>query len=1021
MECFSVYSLLTEVILMFNLFAFSDEDIDNELVLTLKLLDQILASSLANKYNQAVFLENYEDVIDFCLQVGGNAKLKDFVREASFGLLSNLIEQWPLGLVENDTIAAKLVTIIDASFKLCADPSDRSLNPHEFSSQNIATQLLDVLTSNLKNSSKANPAQLIAEKAKSILNDANSSEDDKKAASVALAVLPEANTAYSKSILSEILPLLIKSVGDKSNVVRAAAFLSLAEYIEHLQPEIGHYTDNIVNLIISAISNKEEDALVQAKAAIPLIQITGHIEAKSVENAQDNNNLINQIINLVQTQRKIANPNANIIDLLESLLLALQKFAGNKQGFPAYQEKIFTLVLEILNDSTAPAEARAAAAATIGEIAEKQGKTAINSVLKQVAPAFLAATTVKENYAVKAAVYAAWSSIADALGGEIKPFVKEFILANLTEILDSQYPVEEPEKKDKKGKAKVVLEGDGDEEEEEEEEEDEEDDEDEEYDPDEEGANLNETKLEVQQNALSAYQSLITALGPEFIDYNNEFFGKIFDGAGEYTEENKQVVAQILSSFTRLYPVQKVENSNAAKTNPVERDRNKPWTAGENLALPAPALELFGKAKQVLLSFIHYGAEPDTVITSLDALTALTLTYGQIITQDDKNTEKTAVNLISKILKDKASCQSDFEPDLFGFGGDEEDEEDEENEEEEEEEEEGEEEDEEGGKGEKESKHVHSDACEHSDQDDLDSLKTSALDLLCALARVRGAAFSEQFKSIYPTLLKSTKTEDLFGYTFGCFPDFQDCLGSASFTDYAKEILPQAIKRLHGLQNAAMGRNISYAVGAILLKGGSELAEFFDSAAANLIEFTKEVQSQVAVASAREEKAQAESKASYEAPESYTDLLAALDNSVSAIGKLLMVSADKLKEDKRDEAVKLFFSNLPLKSDFDESNYAYSAAIKLISAQPSLVQPYAKGLTNIFYTLLQAPNVEEKEAQSSNSPRKNEFRLTEKLRGFLVKGTQGLLSSELLKPEAESAINEWPAEKKEKFQSQVKA
>ena len=113
----------------------------------LRLLDALIMTSVfTSEYGAKQFQPHYQPIVDFMLTLILSLQRTDFLREAAAGVLTNLVEGHSAPLIELGLVD-KVVT---ACYTLCADSKDEQLDPTSFSSQNIGTSLLDVLTMNVK-------------------------------------------------------------------------------------------------------------------------------------------------------------------------------------------------------------------------------------------------------------------------------------------------------------------------------------------------------------------------------------------------------------------------------------------------------------------------------------------------------------------------------------------------------------------------------------------------------------------------------------------------------------------------------------------------------------------------------------------------------------------------------------------------------------------------------------------------------------------------------------------------------
>ncbi|XP_035916809.1 importin-4-like [Anopheles stephensi] len=187
-------------------------------------------------------------LIDFCLQLAGNAQLEDSVRVKTITFIG-----WLVRLKKKMIIKQKLVEpIVNALFALMSvapeveDEDEEYFGSNEVSTPSTcATQSLDVLALHI-------PPKQLFPPLMALLEPALAGHDPlpKKAAYLSIAVIAE---GCSEHICSKYLRVLVdvikRGITDENVMIRNAALFALGQFSEHLQPEISQHADEILPIL----------------------------------------------------------------------------------------------------------------------------------------------------------------------------------------------------------------------------------------------------------------------------------------------------------------------------------------------------------------------------------------------------------------------------------------------------------------------------------------------------------------------------------------------------------------------------------------------------------------------------------------------------------------------------------------------------------------------------------------------------------------------------------------------------
>ena len=735
----------------------------------------------------------------------------------------------------------------------------------------------------------------------------------------------------------------------------------------------------LLTQILSVLKSSEETMLVKVKAAIPLIQlcINVSIDQLTKEAVEDDKSLVNILLSLIpsilENKEEITKEES---ELVESLGIAIRSIVSSQpKAYLPFAEKTFKTLFTLAKRGKSEEDyaIRASAIFCIGELITATGKSGLPPNLMNDFSEILFESLEIEDHALRAAALATWSQVAPVLGSDSLQYLEKLV-PFICRALAADYGQDEEEEPEEEEEDEEVKEED-------------------------------ENVQEERKFALECYRSFVEATGPAFLRYQDRCFEVVFDNAREYSDEIKVSVATLLGSFTHLYPL----------------PANTKWTPGANLEFTPAQKKLFSSITQILFFFIHYSQDQYVVAESLNTFTEILKIYGQGVFEEDEQTSKTIMSLLTKLLNGKAACQTEGED----FGDEEEEAGAEEEEEEEEEEEDGEDEENEDGKkkkkgGEKDGEHVHGEGCAHDEEEEeeeddegIDQISMATLDLLTQYARVRGAAFTPQLTTLFPTLLKSFKDEELGGYSFGCFADIVSTVGPTSYTLLPK-VFPLLIKTANKyIDNLSMFRNSAYAMGLLAQSVGAateESKQFMLQARESLLKAVeklkvkKEEQEKKKAESEEKKEEKLEEKTSDEEKSPQSELQGCIDNVISAIGKII-VAGESTAEVKVEELVPIFVNGLPLTDDLEEGSLSYSNLFVMLqsfpTSHPNVIEPQFVKLINVLAEVLSQQGEE----------------IPDDMKPIAATCVEHLKKQETVQKE----IASWSEEKRSKFEADLKA
>ncbi|XP_046867520.1 importin-4-like [Drosophila willistoni] len=197
------------------------------------------------EYVPKLFNNNIKPLMEFCLTTANNKQIEDAIRIQVVILIGCIVR-----LKKKDIAKQKLLEpILQVIFEMmcCETDSDdaEELSTDGNGPVTAATQTLDLLALNMSTEKLIPPLLLLLELALQ-----NADPYRRRAAFLCMAVIADgcAETICRKYL--EIMLNIIKSgIADQALVVRKAAFFTLGQFSEHLQPEISKFAPQILPVL----------------------------------------------------------------------------------------------------------------------------------------------------------------------------------------------------------------------------------------------------------------------------------------------------------------------------------------------------------------------------------------------------------------------------------------------------------------------------------------------------------------------------------------------------------------------------------------------------------------------------------------------------------------------------------------------------------------------------------------------------------------------------------------------------
>ena len=1039
------------------------QDSEQEALMTMKLIDVQLTALVnggddgegddedaAKGHARRIVTSHVKDVFNALVTVGLNRNRADEMRQAAFSVISNTIEADGVlfspraeaaaekeeeGALSEADKTALLAKLLDAVYALCAEEGEMTVEATDFTAEQLGTTLLDTLVTSI--TPTAHTAQLVYNRSQSLLASQQTPTNQQAAALLTLAVLPSTAPTWCSERLTELTALVQPAVDSTTTSVRAAAFVTIGELLEHVPAAYERHAEEWSDKILTALKDEKEPLPLKLKACLPLIQLAAHEPAEhegeeSKEAAEKRTaivaRIVPEVLTLLTAQSGVVSDENKTADQgevkrkwqLVTLLAATLEGAveSSSASLSASLPRIVSTLLPFWVDSKADESeswpARAKITAVVAAVASDEANRAvIEPHMQQLLNGLKGNATVKD-YVVRAATFEAWVAVLPAAREEVKEAVDD-IVESVARVMDVEYTLSEKKKGKRGGRGQ---EGDEDEEDEDEEGEEDDDDEDE----------MNEEQAEEEQDidnersaAFNLLQHLITQLGNEFLPHFSPAWEVILDNATEY---NGNVQEQLIDTITLLPalfsppqpPSSTAVDSCCAPALPVAVK----YQPGVTVQPSAEAVPVLQSARKLLFQLMLFSHEPLVVSHCFEALSALLQTYGQWLLMEDNKALAALLKHVKKVLKGDAICQQGFGEALPAFLRDRVEERGEEGEDEEAEgngqAEEPVVEDEEAGEAEEEAEGENGAEGEEDDEDDANNvLLEKAVDCLSTVAKVRGAAFDSLFSSLYPYILRAAP-ESSNGYVYGCLADLTAPLAVAARPSWVDTIVPRLLsvidKQLARKSNKgkfAALRNISYASGTIIFNGQQALKDYRQQVAGKY----------AAIITAANDRAKALTDAAKtdSTAEELSDVYGCRDNAASALGKVLLIGAEQVKE-QLSTLIPAFLSAIPLREDSAEQSTVYSALVKLATTYTDTlkaeVTPHLPAIARALKTVVVQPVAEEGAGVCSAS---GELCVPRKVAEFVTKAAVTFYTNHAA--EKEGWESEWSAEERELFNKRI--
>ena len=251
---------------------------------------------------------------------------------------------------------------------------------------------------------------------------------------------------------------------------------------------------------------------------------------------------------------------------------------------------------------------------------------------------------------------------------------------------------------------------------------------------------------------------------------------------------------------------------------------------------------------------------------------------------------------------------------------------------------------------------------------------------------------------------------------YGCFADLTAPLAVAGRPSWVDTIVPKLLSvmdkqlaRKSWKGKFAALRNVSYASGTVIFNGKEALKDYRQQAASKYAAIITAANERAATLTAA---AKSDSTA-----EELSDVYGCRDNAASALGKVLLVGADQVK-DQLSTLLPAFLAAIPLREDSAEQSTVYSALVKLATTYTETlkaeVAPYLGGVAEALKAVVVQPVAEEGAGVCSAS---GELCVPRKVADFVTKAAATFYGNHTA--ERSGWESGWSGEEKELFNKRI--
>ncbi|KOC63425.1 Importin-4 [Habropoda laboriosa] len=600
---------------------------ENKAIECFELLDELCENATA------VIAPHVKPLVSMCLAIAGNKSLDDALRVKAFGFIG-----WLARTKKKAIIKHKLVEpIIDMLFNLMSTRPEDDNDEVYFSGDNedntpvtCATQTLDLLALHLP------PEKLIPRLLQYIEPSLQGTDIyAKKASFLAMAVLAEGCSEYIRAkYLESFLRCTCQGITDSIPVVRNAALFALGQFSEHLQPDISHYSSELLPVLFEYLGQICAH-IKQEKKEPPSVDRMFYALEMFCENL--NESLLPYLPTLMERLFEILNADTPV-HVRELSLSALGSTAmASKEHMLPYFERVVSILNGYLSEKQTEETMclQVQAVDTLGVFARTIGEKNFAPLAGRSLEFGMKLLKETEDPDLKKSVYGLFASISTVMKKEMAAVLPEIIDNMISSIQSSEGIV--PHFKENESSAFPVYEDLSDNENENEEEDIENtDNEDDDDDDDVAGYSVENAYIEEKEEAILALKEIAEHTEEAFLPYLEKSFEETFKLMNYPQEDIRKAAIDALLQFC----------INFSKINTNE---------GKQALLKALSVFI-----PKLSELIRLGDERSVAISGLDAYTELLKEIRTDVLIGEGHKEA-IMNCITDVMSGKTECQDQEE------------------------------------------------------------------------------------------------------------------------------------------------------------------------------------------------------------------------------------------------------------------------------------------------------------------------------------------------------------------------
>eukprot|EP01121_Diplochlamys_sp_Union-15-3_P014430 TRINITY_DN4596_c0_g1_i1.p1 TRINITY_DN4596_c0_g1~~TRINITY_DN4596_c0_g1_i1.p1 ORF type:complete len:1095 (-),score=205.07 TRINITY_DN4596_c0_g1_i1:21-3005(-) len=326
---------------------------DEEAVLGLGTFDDLVETALP------VIQSFIPVLVKFVLSIGARKDLDLSLRVEALTFVQWVARFKPKALILNGLIPP----ILEVAFPMAAEEDDGTSGDFDVTAHKYASQLLDSLGKYLPTSKILSPAMMYVDE----YTKSNNAFQRRAALSSLMALANGCNDIMSQN-LENLLPYLTKGMVDPHPLVREISIVAIGQFSEHLQPEILHYSEQILPLVLPYFSDRNPKML--ERACYTLVSLVQALDKKIVPFLDL---LMNGAVGILKNGKK------NLQTMAITLISAAA--ASAKKSFLPYYEITINLMRELmLVTNPEQLELRSQATECAGVLALALGKEVFQGV-----------------------------------------------------------------------------------------------------------------------------------------------------------------------------------------------------------------------------------------------------------------------------------------------------------------------------------------------------------------------------------------------------------------------------------------------------------------------------------------------------------------------------------------------------------------------------------------------------------------------------------------------------------------